>query len=68
MLQQPRNPVGQVTHLQRDLFSQCGVGIGKGAGHPDAHGNACRTEEVLAARSDSSGLAPAYQGAGITRD
>lgn len=42
----PRRLDRRVTHLQRDLFSKCRVGVGEGAGHPDAHGNACGTEEV----------------------
>lgn len=40
-----RRLICQVTHLQGDLFSERGVGVGKGAGHPNAHGNACGIEE-----------------------
>lgn len=40
-----RRLIHQLTHLQRDLFSEGGVGVGEGGGHPDAHSNACGTEE-----------------------
>lgn len=30
------------THLQSNLFSERGVGVGKGAGHANAHSNSCR--------------------------